>query len=82
MATAVHKVHRFIVALADAHEITDGLEDAVLGAGCDDALLWGREGRVYLTFGREADSLGNAVGSAIEDVERAGFAVARVDVGG
>jgi hypothetical protein len=35
-----------------------------------------------LSFDREAGSLGDAVGSAIRDVERAGFAVARVDVGG
>jgi hypothetical protein len=82
MATAVRKVHRFIVALADAPEITDGLEDAVLGAGCDDALLWSRDGRVYLTFGREADLLGDAIGSAVNAVERAGYAVARVDVDG
>jgi hypothetical protein len=80
MATAV-KVYSFLVALAGASEITDAMEDAVLGAGCDDALLWSREGRVYLRFGREAGSLGDAIGSAVKDVERAGFAVARIEVG-
>ncbi len=80
MATAVRKVHHFVVALAAASEITDAMEDAVLGAGCDDALLWSRGGNVYLRFGREAESLGDAIGSAVKDVERAGFAVTRVEI--
>ena len=60
--------------------VTDALEDAVLAAGCDDALLWSRLGVTGLHFDREAESLGDAIGSAVKDVERAGFAVARVDV--
>ena len=80
MATAVRKAYKFVVSLADAAGITDAMEDAVLGAGCDDALLWCRSGTVFLTFHREAGSLGSAIGSAIEDVERAGLIVARVEV--
>jgi hypothetical protein len=82
MSTAVRQSHKFVVTLSGVSEITDALEDAVLGAGCDDALLWSRGGVLGLSFDREAGSLGDAVGSAIRDVERAGFAVARVDVGG
>jgi hypothetical protein len=82
MATAVRKVHSFVVTLAAVSEITDAVEDAVLGAGCDDALLWSRDGNVHLRFRREAESLGDAIGSAVRDVERAGFAVARVEVEG
>ena len=33
-------------------------------------------------FDREAGSLGDAVGSALKDVERACYSVARVDVDG
>jgi hypothetical protein len=80
MATAVRKTFHFVIALADAQEITDAMENAVLAAGCDDALLWSRGGAVYLTCRREADSLGAAIGSAIDDVGRAGLKVARVDV--
>ena len=82
MATATRQSYRFVVALSDVSEITDAMEDAVLGAGCDDALLWSRGGAVGLSFDREADSLGDAVGSAIRDVERAGLAVSRVEVAG
>jgi hypothetical protein len=32
-------------------------------------------------FDREAESLGDATGAAVKDVERAGLAVARVEVG-
>jgi hypothetical protein len=80
MANTLRKVHNFAVTLAGVSEITDAMEDAVLGAGCDDALLWSRGGTVYLRFGREAESLGDAIGSAVKDVERAGLSVARVDV--
>ena len=73
-------VEKFVVTLSGVSEITDALEDSVLGAGCDDALLWGRAGAVGLSFDREAESLGKAIGSAVEDVERAGFAVAKVEV--
>lgn len=54
----------------------------MLRAGCDDASLWGEGPVVYLEFDRESGSLGDAIGSAVKDVERAGFGVARVDVGG
>lgn len=82
MATATKRtVHDFTITLAGASVITDQLEDAVLAAGCDDALLYQRGGRVTLRFGRDAESLGGAVGSAVDAVERAGLRVARVDVG-
>ena len=73
--------YTFRLTFSAVSEITNDLENAVLEAGCDDALLWGRGGVVGLRFDREAGSLGDAVGSAIRDVERAGLAVARVDVG-
>ena len=60
--------------------ITNQLEDAVLAAGCDDALLYQRGGRVTLQFGRGAESLGDAVGSAVDALGRAGCRVARVDM--
>ena len=58
------------------------LPEPTTDVGCDDALLSSRGGKVYLRFDREAESLGDAIGSAVKDVERAGLTVARVDIGG
>ncbi len=43
--------------------------DALFEAGCDDALVGSTDGVQYLDFDREADSLSNAIMSAISDVE-------------
>jgi hypothetical protein len=58
----------------------DEICGAVLAAGCDDASLSSRGQMFVLDFDREAESLGKAIGSAIEDVEKAGYKVARVEV--
>lgn len=48
------------------------LEQRLAEAGCDDALVGiGLPGRLALAFCREADSAGAALGSALEDVQRA-----------
>ena len=62
-------------------DLLDHMTGRLLAAGLDDASL-GSCGEVFsLDFDREADSLGDAIGSAVKDVERAGYSVARVDVG-
>ena len=47
-------------------------EDALYGAGCDDALIAVIDNAVYLDFDREAPSFDQAVESAKRDVARAG----------
>jgi hypothetical protein len=80
MATTTTKTYSFTLILAGVTEITVAMADALFEAGCDDATAGSCEGIVSIDFDREAESLGKAIGSAITDVERAGFAVARVDV--
>lgn len=46
---------------------------AVLKAGCDDSLVGSSNGRVHFIFGREANSLEAAVGSAVLDLKKAGI---------
>jgi hypothetical protein len=65
--------------LAGVSEITAEMAEALF-AGCDDSNPWSSEGVVSVGFDREAASLGEAIGSAIKDVERAGYTVARVEV--
>jgi predicted DNA-binding transcriptional regulator AlpA len=45
--------------------------DALIGAGCDDALIGiGQQGRIALNFTREANSAREAVGSAINEIRQ------------
>jgi hypothetical protein len=76
------KTHSFRLTLAGVTGITDAMSDALYGGGCDDAGVGSCDGVVTVDFDREADSLGDAIGSAVKDVEHAGFTVARVDVCG
>ncbi len=71
----------FVLVLTGVTELTSGAEDALFEAGCDDATISIRSGRVFLTFSRAAASLREAVISAVRDVKRAqiGADVLRVD---
>ncbi|MEX0718235.1 MAG: hypothetical protein WD066_16700 [Planctomycetaceae bacterium] len=60
-------------------EILDAT-DALGDADCLDASLRGHSEGMELLFERGADSLQAAIASAIADVERAGFRVARVEM--
>jgi len=73
--------HEFVLVLCDIPELTTEAEDALFEAGCDDATISVRSGRVFLTFSRTARSLKDAVLSAIQDVKKAsiGVDVLRVD---
>lgn len=66
------KAYDFTLIIPGVHEITEDLERAVYGSGCcDDALLSVSGGTLRIDFSREADSLLDAVQSAIEQVEAA-----------
>ncbi len=77
--TALRTYH-FTLTLANVTDLTDDLQGALLKVGCDDASLWSEGEAVFLDFSRESDSLGDAIGSAIKDVERAAIRVAHVTV--
>jgi hypothetical protein len=73
--------HDFILVLDGITEITRTIEDALFQAGCDDATISSRSGRVFLSFTRGSPSLLDAILSAIRDVEAAeiGATILRVD---
>lgn len=54
--------------------------DKIYGADCDDASILTRDGVTRVQFDRHATSLDEALASAIQSVEQAGFAVARVEI--
>jgi hypothetical protein len=82
MATVAQKLYAFTLMLSGVDELTPEMADAIFAAGCHDATPWSREGCVAIGFDREAESLGDAIGSAVKDVQRAGYAVARIIVEG
>ena len=59
--------------IVDGPDLQDtGVVDALFEAGCDDALVGSSDGVQFLDFDREADTLGEAVLSAVGDVESVG----------
>src|SRR4051812_32047349 len=72
--------YSFTVILAGVNVITDEMANALYEAGCDDSTPGSRNGVVMVGFDREAENLGAAIGSAVEDVVRAGYKVARVEI--
>lgn len=75
--------YEFEFALTGISELTQEVEDALFEAGCDDATLSVRSGRIFLTFSRQGASIKDAVLRAIQDVRNAriGAEVLRVDQG-
>ena len=63
-----------------APEVTDEVADKLYETGCDDASILTRDGVTRLQFDRQASNLDEALASAIQSVERAGLAVARVEI--
>ena len=67
----------FQLVLANVKEITEETADALYDAGCDDGTPFSSQGVVSVGFSREANSLEEAIRSAIANVNKAGFVVAR-----
>jgi hypothetical protein len=59
-------------------DLSRNYEDALYGAGLDDALIAVIDDALYLDFDREAPSFDQAVASAKSDVERAGGRIVRI----
>ena len=72
--------YSFTLTLASVTELTPAMDDALFEAGCDDATPGSCDGRGHRRLRPGGQSLGDAIGSAVKDVERAGDAVARVEV--
>jgi hypothetical protein len=71
--------YEFTLILRGIQDITDKAENSLYAAGCDDALLGTQNGAAFLDFLREAKSPEEAITSAVLDVMKAGFEVARVE---
>lgn len=71
----------FALVVDGVRELTPSVEDALFEAGCDDATLSIQYGRLYVEVSRAANSLEEAILSAISDIHKAGVGatVVRID---
>lgn len=75
--------YRFSVIVVAAPQADDeilNVADALGDAGCSDASIRGHSSGIELLFERSSDSLQLAIESAIADIEKAGYRVARVEM--
>jgi hypothetical protein len=70
----------FTLVLKGSPELTEDLADRLFAAGCDDGSPGMCAGVTMIDFHRDADSLENALRSAITQVSAAGCTVERVEI--
>ena len=74
-------VHHFTLIVEGIDPQAEPTIDALFEAGCDDATVGRVDGVQYVDFDREAERLGEAINSAVQDVEKVdGAAVLRPHV--
>jgi len=73
------KTYEFSVIASGLDPSADDFETRFYNAGCDDALVSFQKGHIIVDFAREADSIDEAISSAIENVRAAGANVDRVE---
>lgn len=67
----------FQLVLSDVTVMTEAVAEALYAAGCDDGTPFSSQGVAAIGFSREANSLEEAIRSAIAHVNQAGFVVSR-----
>jgi hypothetical protein len=77
------RTYTFTLTMAGVDELTPEIFDALFEAGIngdEDTLVYSRDGSVFVDFDRAAESLGDAIDSAVDQVVQAGYKVARIEV--
>jgi len=74
------RTYEFVVTLAEGTEHSDELVEALYEAGCDDGSVWSSAAVVQIGFTRRAESLEEAIRSAVADLQKAGCTVVRVQI--
>jgi predicted DNA-binding transcriptional regulator AlpA len=73
------KTFEFSIIASGIDPDADDFGDRFVEAGCDDALVAYQKGHIIIDFAREADTIDEAVASAIENVRAAGAVVDRIE---
>lgn len=66
--------------IIQAEDFTDADADRLYEAGCNDASILTRNGVTAIQFDRVADTLEEAIRSAVANVESAGFGITKVEI--
>ena len=74
------KTYGFRVILQGVDVMTEEIAEKLYVAGCDDSSPFSADGVAGADFDRDATSLESAVASAVSDVRKAGFDVARIEI--
>ena len=70
----------FTLILKGSLDLSEEIADELFAAGCDDGTPGTCEGVFSIDFHRKADSLEEAIRSAIANVKAAGYEVERVEI--
>lgn len=73
------ETYEFTVIATGLDPQDEGFEALFYDAGCDDALVSFQKGHILVDFSREASSLEEAIGSAVDNCRAAGAIVERVE---
>ena len=72
--------YEFTLTLKGSLELTEDVADALFEAGCDDGTPGTCDGVFSIDFHRKANSLEEAIRSAIANVKSAGYEIERVEI--
>jgi hypothetical protein len=72
--------YEFTLILRGSLELTEDMADELYAAGCDDGTPGTCEGVFSIDFHRQAESLEEAIRSAIGNVKTAGYQVDHVEI--
>jgi hypothetical protein len=73
------KMHEFSIIASGLDPEAEDFETRFYDAGCDDATVAFQKGHIIVDFAREAESLEEAIASAVEAVHKTGAQVDRVE---
>lgn len=73
------KTFEFSIIASGVDPTADDFGDRFYDAGCDDALVAFQKGHTIIDFAREANSIGEAIASAVENVLAAGAKIDRIE---
>jgi len=72
--------YEFTLILKGSPELTEEIADALFQAGCDDGTPGTSDGVFSIDFHRQANTLEEAINSAIGNLKSAGYEVERVEI--
>ena len=73
------KMHEFSIIASGLNPEAEDFETRFFDAGCDDATISFQKGHIIADFAREADSLEDAISSAVKNVLATGAKIDRVE---